>query len=375
MTQTQRILVLDNSVATTGAYRSALAMAQALQDVVEMQFVLPKAPELHSELASAGFRTHVLPMVEIGRSLTRLVTYFPALIVNGFRLRGILSSERVDVLVANDYYNLLPTVVRLMGWRGRILTIVRLLPAGQQPLLNRIWIAAMRFASDQVIAVSNAVAAQLPRNVRARVLYFPVGRALEATPFMPPAFGANSMPVKFLYLANYIYGKGQDHALHAFAAFLDSYPSARLRFVGGDMGLSKNAAYRDELVAEATRLGIGGCTEFSGQTEDVVTEIQAADVVLNFSQSESFSHTCVEAGLLGRPVIATRCGGPEEIVEDGRTGLLVPVGDQAAMARAMVELACNPERRHQMGLAAWTRTRECFGTAGFAATMSRLLAT
>ena len=375
MTQTQRILVLDNSVATTGAFRSALAMAQALQDVVEMQFVLPKAPELHAELASLGFRTHMLPMLEIGRSLARLVTYFPALIVNGWRLRKILRRERVDVLVANDYYNLLPTVVRLMGWRGRILTIVRLLPAGQQPLLNRVWIAAMRFASDEVIAVSNAVAAQLPGNVRARVLYFPVGRALEAQPFLPPASGGDLIPVKFLYLANYIRGKGQDHALHAFATLRNSYPYARLRLVGGDMGLAKNAAYRDELVSEASRLGVGECVEFTGQTEDIVAEIQTADVVLNFSQSESFSHTCVEAGLLGRPVIATRCGGPEEIVEDGRTGLLVPVGDQAAMARAMAELASKPERRHQMGLAAWARTRECFGAAGFAATMSRLIAT
>lgn len=375
MTQTQRILVLDNSVATTGAYRSALAMAQALQDVVEMQFVLPKAPDLHSELASLGFRTHILPMVEIGRSLARLVTYFPALIVNGFRLRDILLRERVDVLVANDYYNLLPTVVRLMGWRGRILTIVRLLPAGQQPLLNRIWIAAMRFASDQVIAVSNAVAAQLPRNVRARVLYFPVGRALEAIPFLPPGSGSDPLPVRFLYLANYIRGKGQDQALDAFAILLKNCVSARLRFVGGDMGLAKNAAYREELVAEVSRLGVAEYVEFADQTEDVVTEIQNSDVVLNFSQSESFSHTCVEAGLLGRPVIATKCGGPEEIVEGGRTGLLVPVGDRAAMARAMAELASNRERRHQMGLAAWTRTREYFGAAGFAASMSRLIAT
>ena len=368
-------MLLDNSVATTGAYRSAVAMAQAIGEHVDTVFVLPPVGAHHSELASLGFHSHQLPMVEIGRSIRRLIAYVPMLIVNGLRLRRMLVSERIDALVANDYYNLLPTVVRLMGWRGRIITIVRLLPAGQQPLLNRIWIAAMRFASDQVIAVSNAVAAQLPGNVRAQVLYFPVGRALEAIPFMPPASGASSMPVKFLYLANYIYGKGQDHALHALAALLDSYPSARLRFVGGDMGLSRNVAYRDELVAEATRLGVGDCVEFTGQTEDVVMEIQTADVVLNFSQSESFSHTCVEAGLLGRPVIATRCGGPEEIVEDGSTGLLVPIGDQVAMARAMAELAGNPQRRHQMGLAAWARTRECFGAAGFAATMSRLIAT
>jgi len=368
-------LLVDNSVATTGAYRSALAMAQALQDRVETQFVLPRSPEIHSELASLGFKSHILPMVEIGRSLMRLSAYVPMLVVNGVRLLRILNRQAVDVLVANDYYNLLPIMVRLMGWRGRILTIVRLLPASQQPLLNKAWIAAMRLTSDHVIAVSKAVARQLPNNLRAIVLYFPVGRGLDSMPFVPPPAGDGATPVIFLYLANYIHGKGQDHALQAFAALLKSCPSARLRFVGGDMGLAKNALYRDGLVAEAARLGLESCVQFAGPTEDIVDEIQAADVVLNFSQSESFSHTCVEAGLLGRPVIATRCGGPEEIVDDGTTGLLLPVGNKEAMARAMVELASHPERRQQMGLAAWTRTRECFGAAGFAATMSRLIAT
>lgn len=370
----KRVLLLDNSVATTGAYRSAVAMAQAIGEHVDTVFVLPPAGALHSELESLGFHSHQLPMVEIGRSIGRLVAYVPMLLINGVRLRRMLVSERIDVLVANDYYNLLPSMVRLLGWRGRIITIVRLLPAGQQPLLNRLWITAMRFASTRVIAVSKAVAVQLPPDSRAEVVYFPVGRGLEAIPFVAPPASEDDSPGTFLYLANYIRGKGQIHAIRAFAKVVQECPSARLRFVGGDMGLAKNAAYRNELVAEATRLGVGGCIEFSGQTEDVVTEIQTADVVLNFSQSESFSHTCVEAGLLGRPVIATRCGGPEEIVEDGQTGLLVPVGDQAAMARAMAELASNPERRHRMGLAAWTRTREYFGAAGFAATMSRLIA-
>jgi len=139
------------------------------------------------------------------------------------------------------------------------------------------------------------------------------------------------------------------------------------------MGLAKNAAYRAELVSEAVSLGLGERVEFHEPVEDILAGIEGADVVLNFSESESFSHTCVEAGLLGRPVIATRCGGPEEIVEDGTTGLLVPCGDVEMMARAMQELAASPELRQQLGRAAWARTRERFGAAGFAATMMRLI--
>lgn len=374
MSQKPRVLVLDNSVATTGAYRSALALAQALREYAQLQFVLPRAPALHSELASLGFRSHALSLVEIGRSIRRLLAYVPMLVLNGIRLRRLLTRERVDALVANDYYNLLPAMVRLLGWRGRILTIVRLLPAAQQPWLNRLWIAAMRVASDRVVAVSKAVAAQLPAEARAEVVYFPVGRGLEAIPYAPPPAQSQDHVVTFLYLANYIRGKGQEHALRAFVMVVEAFPGCRLRFVGGDMGLDKNAVYRNSLAAERDRLALENHVEFQGATDDIVSAIQDADIVLNFSEAESFSHTCLEAGLLGRPVIATRCGGPEEIVDDGTTGLLVPCADVEAMATAMLRLVRDPSLRQGMGRATWAHTRERFGEAGFAATMSRLLA-
>lgn len=369
-----RVSLLDNSVSTTGAYRSGLALAQAIRPHADIQFIIPLAPDIQAELVSLGFCARVVPMVEIGRSLRRLLAYVPMLIVNGLRLRGMLAREGIDVLIANDYYNLLPAMVRLMGWRGRIVTIVRLLPAGQQPLLNRLWIGAMRYASNRVIAVSKAVAGQLPQDLRPEVLYLPVGRGLERIPFTPPPETGTDLPVTFLYLANYIQGKGQMYALQAFARVVQAWPSARLRFVGGDMGLAKNAIYRDALISEASNLGLLGKVEFYGAVDDIVTAILAADILLNFSESESFSHTCVEAGLLGRPVIATRCGGPEEIVQQNTTGLLVPCRDVEQMATAMERLLDNPRLRHAMGQAAWKQTRERFGEDGFAATILRLIA-
>lgn len=368
-----RVLVLDNSVAPTGALLSALAFAEALGSEVSFVFVLPAGSSALELVRRRGFESIELKMVEIGRSWPRLLAYIPMLIVNGLRLRRTLGRERIDVLVANDYYNLLPTMVKLMGWRGRILTIVRLLPNGQQPLLNRAWISAMRFASDRVIAVSKAVAKQLPTDIQVKVLYFPVGRGLETVPFVAPPAGDPHSPVTFLYLANFIQGKGQMHALRALAAVGETRPSAQLRFVGGDMGLAKNAVYRESLVAEVERLGLKNRVEFHGPTDDIVSAIQGADIVLNFSESESFSHTCAEAGLLGRPTIATRCGGPEEIIDDGVTGLLVPPGDLDQMQRAMKQLIAQFELRQEMGLAARERLVGLLSRDAFLVSLAELL--
>jgi glycosyltransferase involved in cell wall biosynthesis len=70
---------------------------------------------------------------------------------------------------------------------------------------------------------------------------------------------------------------------------------------------------------------------------------------LTLSHSESFSFTCQEASAQGVAVIATRCGGPEEIVEDGVTGFLVDIDDDAAIADRMARLLSDPGLAAAMG--------------------------
>jgi glycosyltransferase involved in cell wall biosynthesis len=67
------------------------------------------------------------------------------------------------------------------------------------------------------------------------------------------------------------------------------------------------------------------------------------DAFILVSRAETFGVVYVEALASGKPVIATRCGGPEAIVHEGN-GLLVPIGDVPAIASAMVKMACNSDR-------------------------------
>jgi len=199
----RKALVLDNSIATTGAFLSALAMADALRDDLEFSFVLPTNSSCHATAADAGYVSLALPMVEIGRSFGRIFLYLPMLLINGLRLRRILDRHDIAILVANDYFNQLPLLVRLMGWRGPTVTIVRLLPDRQIRVLNRLWLASMRMATTIRIAVSNAVLQQLPASLDAQLVYFPVGRGIDNSQYIPPA---PHVGCRFMYLANYIRG-------------------------------------------------------------------------------------------------------------------------------------------------------------------------
>lgn len=99
--------------------------------------------------------------------------------------------------------------------------------------------------------------------------------------------------------------------------------------------------------------------------DEMLTEIAQADLVVIPSIHEGFGLTALEAMALGRPVITTRAGGLPEVLGD--TGLLVPVGDSAALAQAIQGLLDDPERCISMGRAGRERAQGQFSPPAIAA--------
>jgi glycosyltransferase involved in cell wall biosynthesis len=108
-------------------------------------------------------------------------------------------------------------------------------------------------------------------------------------------------------------------------------------------------------------LGIGGMVRFLGHRPDVECVYAALDVFVLSSLSEGLSNTILEAMASGVPVVATRVGGADELVEDGRTGILVPAGSGDELSKAVHALASDEARRLAMGTAARVRSEAAFG--------------
>lgn len=355
-------VIIENSTGYTGAFKAALQEAMLLKNKKRFVFILPKKSVVTNYLQEAGITFYSLPMREISRSPLNLLQYFPALILNYFRLRKIVRREGCEIVQVNDFYNLLGVMLKLFGYKGKLITYVRFLPSALPGLLRKIWVRAAQRYSYRVIAVSDAVLQQLPKKKNTVRIYDPI----ELPERYSEKISTESQGgVRFLYLANYTRGKGQELAIEAFAAAYRQQQNIRLHFYGGDMGLKKNKDFRRELEEEVKRLGLTEVILFNDFASDTETVIKSYDVLLNFSQAESFSMTCAEASYYGLPVIATRCGGPEEIIAHQATGLLVNVNALDEMTAALLRLASHTEQRTVMGLKGRQYVRDKFSAAEF----------
>lgn len=363
------ILIIDNSTAFTGAFKCALNEAELLSAEHRFIFVLNKNSALVQLLKDKGITVYTLPMVEVKRSIGVLLIYPFALLRNTFSLLNILRRERVDVVHVNDFYNLLGAMSKIFGFKGKLLTYVRFLPSVMPGPLRKLWIGCGLRYSHRVIAVSDAVLKQLPEHAKAVRVYDPV----QLSERLPEKDYAAKGTVSILYLANYIQGKGQDAALEAFVQAHKLNSNMTLTFMGGDMGLEKNREFKQKLEVRSQELGLGNVVQFAPFNSNVEQSIKESDIVLNFSEAESFSMTCLEAAYYGTALIATRCGGPEEIIENRRTGITVPVKDINAMRDAILALVSDASLRIQYALAGKEYVRSKFNIETYKQQMRQIL--
>ncbi len=131
--------------------------------------------------------------------------------------------------------------------------------------------------------------------------------------------------------------KGQKVFLRAARRVLETRPEAHAWVIGDTP--AGGEAYGAELRELARTLGIADRVVFTGFVADVPGALRLLDVVVHASvHPEPFGRVIVEAMLVGRPVVAADAGGPREIIEPGRTGLLAPPADDAALAAAIGRL-------------------------------------
>jgi len=154
-------------------------------------------------------------------------------------------------------------------------------------------------------------------------------------------------PARLVHVSNFRPVKRVPDVVLVFAAILRERP-AHLTLIG-------DGPERGRVEALVDTLGLAPHVDFVGELHDVRAHLADADLFLLPSASESFGVAALEAQAMGVPVIASRVGGLPEVIEDGVTGRLLPVGDVTAMTTAALELLGDPARLLRMRDAARER--------------------
>lgn len=148
---------------------------------------------------------------------------------------------------------------------------------------------------------------------------------------------------RFVFVGRLSSAKGVDVLLRAWPKVLSRAPGSRLLLVGGPEKV--------DYAAMACDLGVADSIEFAGYQENVKPWIAASQALVLPSRREGGGLVALEAMALGLPLVGSNVGGIPEYVQNGQTGMIVPVDDDISLAAAMVELALAPERARAQGAA------------------------
>jgi glycosyltransferase involved in cell wall biosynthesis len=262
------------------------------------------------------------------------------------RLAADLRARGVRILHAQDFYtNLLGLVTARLARVPAVVTRVDLAHA-LDPVQKGVLAAASR-AADRVLVnalcirdacLRDGVPAERIAVVRNGLDLAAFDRAAAAAPE-----GLDLSGRLVVQVANMNHPvKGQADLLLAWREVAREVPEARLLLVG-------DGARRAALTRLAAELGVAERVTFAGHRRDAAALLQRAEVAVSSSYAEGISNSVLEALAARRPLVATAVGGTPEVVRDGVTGLLVPPGAPAQLARRILEALRDPAAARALG--------------------------
>ena len=307
---------------------------------------------LSDDYAKRGFRVHIVMLwhniveyelnpnvnvVDLSDDKKSLLKNMPRLVL---ALRRLIKELRPVAVVSFVAHNSVLAWLAQMGLKTRFVASERIDPAStKRGALLRTAINASYAASDATVQQTERALRYFPKRVQKKSVIIPnpvrVSKEAECT-------------AKRIVTAGRLQPeKNQQMLIRAFAEVYKHHPDWRLDIYG-------EGRLRGELQALIEELGLSACVALPGNSPKLHEEIKDASLFVLPSNYEGLSNALLEAMMMGLPCISTDCAGSDEAIQNGENGLLVPVGDEAALVRAMREMIENPDRRAAMGRTAKT---------------------
>ncbi len=200
--------------------------------------------------------------------------------------------------------------------------------------------------------VANTVKDLYGKNIHTPVIYngIPTNHFVNNSHRLTQRINKNLI---LIHIGRFATPKNHHLLIESFSIAVKEHPNMELWLVG-------DGPLRPEIEKLVKEKELENKVKFLGVRSDILQLLSESDVFILPSDWEGVPLTVLEAMATGKPVIATTVGGVSELVEDGRTGILVPPKDPKALAQAILRLAKDPAMRESMGKEGQKRAIEKF---------------
>ena len=317
-----RVLLVYDHLDTGGAQTHGLALSQELQPAGHTLCVASRGGDFEARFTQAGATALRWPAPSRANPI-KLARSF-------FRARQLLRDVQPDIVHAHA---VLPGVIFTLAARSRsgrrvpiVITPHRSWDSLYQPATSRSFYRMLRFAADEVIAISHGFYQELTGHGIPAAHCHLIPNGIDVDQFDLPA--NDPAPPVVGTIGRLIEQKGLDVFIAA-AALMSAHRSDVVFLIAGEGPL------HETLQQQIAALGLSERIHLLGQRSDVPDVLARFSVFVSSSRWEGMPYAILEALAARRPVVATRVLGSEELIQDGVTGLLVPPDDPIGLSAAI----------------------------------------
>lgn len=329
--------------------------------------------ELLNHLSDEDVEFHVFSLTSTDQPTVNLADNVEVHLVNSLDLREYVGVQsKLSVSALDEIHSLLrdfdPDVLHLHNrffytsavaylvakatrFKGKIITTIHLgdvsgisgVAGVATGLYEHVLSRMIVRGSDRIVAVSRAAAAHAISLGATKQTTHVVQNGVDTDVFHPASDPPERQSI--LYVGRLVKNKGPQDLLEALPKVFDEHPNARATFVG-------TGPLRDKLKTRVRELNIENRVKLSGRVEDVSAVMRKSSVFCRPSYTEGLPLTLLEAMATGIPPVVTPVAGVPEVVDDRKTGILVPQKDPDALSDALTTVLNEPETASELGRSA-----------------------
>lgn len=250
-------------------------------------------------------------------------------------IRKYVKNRRPDVIVCFMAQNCLLTGIALTGIKCPIIMSERIDPAE----VNRSWL--YRFLLTHYYTASKKVIFQTERAKEYFDSMVQQNACIIGNPIQVQTMCMHPSKHRIVSAGRMTEQKNQKMLVSAFSRIHNAFPDYTLTIYG-------EGPLRGELQAQIEDLKLEDAVFLPGNVLDLHEQIKDAAIFVLPSNYEGLSNALLEAMMMGLPVIATNCAGCDEVIENGKNGLLIDVGDEEALAASLEDMICDEAFRNAL---------------------------